>query len=93
MMQRLLAALVLLATPALACAQPPHKQALIDYFGPDLPKKLHECRTCHLPDQPGQDETTKPHNAFGARLKAVRSELWKAVKETDILSRLEAIAE
>src|SRR5947209_591832 len=42
-----------LGLPAPAGARPAHKQALIDLFGPALPKKLHDCRTCHLPLEPG----------------------------------------
>src|SRR5947209_7053914 len=80
------------ASPALA--RPAHKQALLDYFGPFLPKSLHDCRTCHLPEQPGADPSEpRPHNAFGARLKAVRDELRKAGKKTTIVDRLEAIAQ
>src|SRR5262249_1889427 len=59
-------------------------------------RHLHDCRTCHLPDPPGaKDELTdtKPHNPFGARLKAVRDELRKAGKKTDIATRLDAIAQ
>jgi hypothetical protein len=80
---------LLLAAPV--TARPAHKQALIDLFGPALPRKLHDCRTCHLPDTPGADPTDKPHNPFGARLKAVRRELRKAGKPTDITARILAI--
>jgi hypothetical protein len=77
-------------------ARPVHKQALADYFGPFLAKNLNDCRTCHLPDPPGQNhdglESEKPHNPFGARLKAVREELRLAGKKTTIAARLEAIA-
>ncbi|HEV3116456.1 MAG TPA: DUF1549 and DUF1553 domain-containing protein, partial [Gemmataceae bacterium] len=70
-------------------------RALADYFGPLLPKKLNDCRTCHLPDPPGatadQLASEKPHNPFGARLKAIKSELRKAGKRIDIPTRLEAI--
>jgi hypothetical protein len=62
------ALLLALALPGSARAKPAHKQALLDYFGPALPKKLHDCRTCHLPDQPDAEEGSKPHNVFGARL-------------------------
>jgi hypothetical protein len=86
----LLAALLL---PAGLHAKPAHKKALVDFFGPALPKKLHDCRTCHLPDQPGADEDAKPHNVFGARLAALRKQFRKAGKNTDIISRLEAIAD
>jgi hypothetical protein len=78
-----------------AVARPPHKKALADYFGPFLAKKLNDCQTCHLPDKPGVDSVTagKPHNSFGARLKAVKGELKKLGKPTDIPARLEFIAE
>src|SRR5262245_5019702 len=85
----------LLAASA-AHARPAHKKALADYFGPRLPAKLNDCRTCHLPDKGPQDDLSpsdKPHNAFGARLKAVRDELRKAGKKADIASRLEAVAD
>jgi hypothetical protein len=48
-----------------------------------------------LPDQPGTDPLVsgKPHNPFGARLKAAKAELKKLGKPTDIPSRLEYIAQ
>jgi hypothetical protein len=86
-----LVVLSLAASPALA--RPAHKQALAEYFGPYLPKKLHDCRTCHLPDPPGyKDGDDKPHNVFGARLVAVKQELKNAGKKTTIADRLDAIA-
>jgi hypothetical protein len=80
---------------AAALARPPHKKALADHLGPSLPQKLNDCRTCHLPDTPGRDplDADKPHNAFGARLKAVRAELRKAGKKSDIPTRLDAVAD
>jgi hypothetical protein len=86
----LLAAMIL---PTVAQAKPAHKQDLIEFFGTDLPKNLHDCRTCHLPDQPDAEEGSKPHNAFGARLASLRKEFRKAGKKTDLVSRLEAVAE
>lgn len=70
-------------------ARPAHKKALADYLGPFLAKKLDDCRTCHLPDKPGAavDEDDKPHNAFGVRLKAVKNELKKARKPTNLAAR------
>src|SRR5262245_60786440 len=81
--------------PSPAQARPAHRRALADYFGPFLAKKLNDCKTCHLPDPPGKTaaDGEKPHNAFGARLKAVRKELRKAGKSTDIIARLQAIAD
>src|SRR5437879_4889751 len=88
-------ALVLCAGPRLH-ARPAHKQALVDYFGPYLPRHLNDCRTCHLPDPPGAADggapSEKPHNSFGARLKAVKAELRKAGKPVTIAARLEAVA-
>src|SRR5271166_3671306 len=101
--QRSSAGLVILAcvTAQLALAQlcearPPYKRALADYLGPYLTPKLNDCRTCHLPDDPRKDsavtgEGDKPHNPFGARLKAVKAALKKAGKPTDIAARLDAI--
>ena len=77
-----------------AAARPAHKQALAQYFGTYLPKKLNDCRTCHLPDAPDKksdDDADKPHNAFGARLKIVRAELKKAGKSATIEASLERI--
>ncbi len=84
---------VLLAAPA-ATARPAHKQALAEYFGPFLAKKLNDCRTCHLPDRPGAKpgDADRPHNVFGERLVVVRRELKKAGKKTTIADRLDAIA-
>ncbi len=82
-----------LLLPAGLHAKPAHKKALIDFFGSALPKNLHDCRTCHLPDQPGANEDTKPHNVFGARLAALRKQFRKSGKKSDIISRLEAIAD
>src|SRR5260370_1464645 len=91
-------------TPGAAWSRPSHKRALADYFGPFLAKKLNDCQTCHVPDKPSiktseVSETSevspvgKPHNPFGARLKAVKSELKRLGKPTDISSRLEFIAQ
>jgi hypothetical protein len=86
-----------LATASPVFARPAHKRALVDYFGPYLAKKLNDCRTCHVAESSEPKDTVavdkKPHNAFGARLKAVKKELAKDGKKTDIMSRLEAVAE
>jgi hypothetical protein len=71
--------------------KPVHKKALADYFGPFLAAKLNDCRTCHLPDK-GEGGSEKPHNPFGARLAALKAELSKAGKQSDIAARLEAAA-
>ena len=90
----LLGAVAALALPSNVQARPAHKRALADYFGPFLAKKLNDCRTCHLPGKGVSivEETEKPHNAFGARLAAVKKELRRAGKSSDIPARLEAIA-
>jgi hypothetical protein len=93
----LLACLAFLLAALNAEARPAHKQALADYFGPYLPKKLNDCVTCHIPDKPDAPKdplaSEKPHNVFGARLADVKSELKKAGKKTDIAARLDAIAD
>jgi len=97
--QRVKQALILFAGlwvgyPSVAWSRPPHKRALAEYLGPFLAQKLNDCQTCHLPEKPGVDYSVvgKPHNPFGARLKAVKSELKKLRKPTDIPSRLDFIA-
>ena len=67
-------------------ARPAYKQALTQYFGAFLPKNLNACTTCHLPDPKDKnpDDTDKPHNAFGLRLRNVKAELKKAGKATTI---------
>ena len=83
---------LLISVPA--HARPAYKQALAHYFGNQLPKNLHACTLCHLPDPPGQKidlDADKPHNVFGLRLKAVKDELRKAGKPTTIDARLDAI--
>jgi hypothetical protein len=76
-----------------AGARPPHKKALADYLGPGLARKLNDCRTCHVPPEEGADASEdRPHNAFGKRLKAIRSQLKKAGKPSGIPARIEAVA-
>ena len=80
---------------SVAEARPAYKKALADYLGPFLHKKLEDCRTCHLPAKLGDaiDDSDKPHNAFGARILAVKKELAKKGKATDLEARLDAIAD
>src|SRR5262245_45123391 len=82
--------LLLLAAPA--AARPPYKTALAELLDLPASSRLNDCRTCHLPPKPGEDESERPHNAFGARLKALRQELKKAGKPFDITARLLAAA-
>src|SRR5579859_4875995 len=88
----LLAVVVFLAAPAALTAKPSIKQAITSHLGRFLPAKLNACTLCHLPDNP-KDEGEKPHNAFGARMKAVAAELKKAGKPADFASRFDAIAD
>jgi hypothetical protein len=82
------------ATGLPAQARPPHKKALADYLGPGLARKLNDCRTCHLVPEEGADPAEdRPHNPFGKRLKAVRSQLKKAGKPSGIPARVEAVAD
>jgi hypothetical protein len=83
-------------TAALACQQaaratPANKKALADYFGPLAPARGFDCRACHVAATPTDDD--HEHNPFGARLVAVRAELRKSGKPTDLRARLEAIVE
>jgi hypothetical protein len=95
-LRAVLAAICLCLAGSSVFARPAHKQALGHYLGTFLTKKLNDCHTCHLPDPEGKptaEETEKPHNSFGARLKAVKAELRKAGKATTIDARLEAVAQ
>src|ERR1700722_4038397 len=87
----------LLLSAAPANARPPYKKALVDFLGLPNASKLNDCRVCHLPDPQGKENdpraVERPHNVFGARLKAVRAELRKADKKYDIVSALLAIAD
>lgn len=76
------------AAPA-SLSRPPYKKALVDHYGPALPARLHSCNVCHLPEKPGKEETERPHNAFGLRLKS----LITARKKVDIPSLLDEIAD
>src|SRR5262245_44615465 len=95
MIRTVLATLVVIGGAVSAVdARPAHKHALAQYFGVYLPKKLNDCRTCHLPDPAGaakDDEADKPHNAFGAKLKATRIALRKMGKSATIEASLEAM--
>jgi mono/diheme cytochrome c family protein len=88
-MIRWLTPLAFLATlTAPLSARPAHKQALAQYVGASLAKKLNDCAICHLP---GGTEEERPHNLFGARLVEVKASLRKQGKPTTIEARLEAI--
>jgi hypothetical protein len=57
-------------------AKPPHKAAIVRFYGDLLPKQFHSCNTCHLSDEEiGQLKESelgtgekKPWNAFGRSL-------------------------
>ncbi len=77
-------------------ARPPYKKALAAWLNLPVASKLNDCQTCHLPEKPGSDATVdqeRPHNPFGVRLKALRTELRKQGKNTDIENRLLAAAD
>ena len=87
-LRTILAVALLFGVSSVAMARPAHKEALADYFGPFLAKKLNDCRTCHVPGEFKEDEE-RPHNPFGLRLKDIRGELRKAGKKLDIAARLD----
>lgn len=89
----LLALMAWLLLSGLAAARPAYKKALADFLGLPTASKLNDCRSCHLPTKPGQDEADRPHNPFGVRLKALKAEWKKTNRGTDILDRIRAIAE
>ncbi|MDX2036714.1 MAG: DUF1549 and DUF1553 domain-containing protein [Isosphaeraceae bacterium] len=76
-------------------ARPAHRRALADYLGARLETKLNDCRTCHLPAEPGSDPAVddRPHNPFGKRLAAVRGELRASGKKSGLIDRIEAVAD
>src|SRR3954447_24412434 len=87
-------ALVLLTLFATdASARPAYRRALADLLALPAASKLNDCRVCHLPLKQGADESDRPHNAFGKRLKAARAELRKADKPSDIVARVLAVAD
>jgi hypothetical protein len=89
------AALALLWSSSVVLATPQNRKTFAEHFGPFLAKKLNDCRLCHLPEKPGVvpgEETDRPHNSFGERLKEMRQELKKTGKPNDIVARLQAIA-
>src|ERR1051325_656198 len=88
MTRYLLTLIALLIATLPVSARPAYKQALAHYFGPHLPKNLNGCKTCHVGESAGWGN---PHNAFGARLKAVKAELKKAGKAATIEARLDAV--
>ncbi len=56
-------------------------------------RKLNDCRTCHVVPEAGADDSEdRPHNAFGKRLKAMRSQLKKAGQPSGIPARIHAVA-
>jgi hypothetical protein len=89
------AVLALLLGYSAVLATPANRKAFAEHFGTFLAKKLNDCRLCHLPEAPGTfpgEESERPHNAFGQRLKELRHELKQAGKPSDIISRFQVIA-
>ncbi|MGL4553796.1 MAG: DUF1549 domain-containing protein, partial [Gemmataceae bacterium] len=83
------AAILLLLAASAAPARPPYRKALADLLDLPAASPLNDCAACHLPGP----EDDRPHNRFGARLKAARAELRKAGRPTDITARLLAVAD
>lgn len=85
--------LIVLPSASVSYARPAHKKSLADSLGVFLPQHLNDCRTCHVPEKPGEkhEEGEKPHNAFGARLVSARRQLRDARKDSEIPARLKAI--
>ena len=78
-------------------ARPSHRKALADFIGAGFATRLNDCRTCHQPQSSEEaveslELGVKPHNAFGRRLKVLRRERKEAGAPTDLIARLEAIA-
>jgi hypothetical protein len=80
-----------LLIPGVAHAKPVHKQALIEFLGPLAEKSLMDCRYCHLPTEKEADEE-RPHNTFGKRLAALRTELRSKQQPIEISTRLSLLA-
>src|SRR5262249_50972677 len=76
-----------------AHARPPPQKAPAAYPRAAPARTPTDCRPCHVEPEPDADPSEdRPHNAFGRRLKAVRTELKKAGKPSGIPARIEAIA-
>ena len=75
-------------------ATPANKAALEKHYDQFLVKTLARCTTCHLPSENKSPESLEdfPHNAFGARLRAVGKPMAADGKTKDIPARLQSIA-
>jgi hypothetical protein len=94
--------LVILAGAASADAKPPHKTAVVNFYGEYLPEALRSCQLCHLSD----DDISRapagtlgaepqPWNAFGRALHELAEQQLAAgaVRPDGILDRIQALAE
>ena len=90
-----LCALALWAPVLTVVATPANKAALDRHYDRFLTKELNRCTTCHLPSANKSPQSLEefPHNPFGARLRALGTELTPAGKPKDIPARLTAVAE
>ncbi|HMJ88200.1 MAG TPA: DUF1549 domain-containing protein, partial [Candidatus Acidoferrum sp.] len=90
----LLQAAVALSLLGIAQATPANKAALEKHYDKFLARDLARCTTCHLPSSNKNPESLDefPHNAFGARLRAVGKQLVGDGGKKDIASRLTAVA-
>jgi hypothetical protein len=75
-------------------ATPANKAALEKHYDKFLTRNLARCTTCHLPSDNKNPESLDdfPHNAFGARLRAVGKQLVADGKKKDIPERLALVA-
>ncbi len=81
--------------PASSFATPANRVALAKHYGRFLVRTLDNCTTCHVGPSPTVLPTSLaafPHNAYGARLRAVADAMRKAGKKADIPARSAEIA-
>ncbi len=93
-MKALCALLATLLACATAHGTPANKRSLAQHFDKLLPAPVNACTTCHLPSDKRSPETLAefPHNAFGARLRALGEQFRAEGKKADLASRLTALA-
>jgi hypothetical protein len=91
---------LLVASPA--AARPPHKAAVIRYYGDLLPKQFQSCELCHLseveatglPSSQRKPDEKKPWNAFGRTLQQLGAKQVAdgAAQPGPILDRIRQVA-
>ena len=70
-----LSILLLMLLTSAAQARPPHKKAMVDYYGPYLPAHLHECKSARTASLPVHDHRDLLHLATIGRECAAQSAL------------------